>query len=119
MGGSCTGERPRRSGQEREGGHVARPHYGEVAAIDRGDLVDVQPLGGRDAGGVDGSKREVAIARDEFGDAQPVRGRDGLHAEITGGEVAEEAHLGLGTEPGREQASSRRTTPPSAPWATP
>ena len=71
----------------------ARPHDAEVAAVDRGNLLHSQPLGGRDDRGVDGSEREVAIARGELGDAQPVSSDNGLDAERTRGEVAEEAHF--------------------------
>jgi hypothetical protein len=39
-----------------------------VAAVDRGDVRQAQPLGGRYDRGVDGAQRKVAIGRNEFGD---------------------------------------------------
>ena len=90
------------SGQEREGSEGGLDDV-EVPAVGRRDLACVESFGRRDDAGVDGAEVEVSVAGDEFGDAEPVAGCDGFGEEVAGGEVADEADLGLGAEPGGDQ----------------
>ncbi len=83
------------SGQQREVDHVTRSYDAEMAAVERGDLGEAVAFRGCDDGGVDGPERQVVVRRYEFGDPEWVGGVDGLDGEVSAGEVAEEAHLGL------------------------
>lgn len=74
------------------------PHHGEVAAIERGDLGAPEPLGCGHHRGVDRPERQVAVGRHQLGDAKPVRGRNRVRNEVAGGEVAEEADVGVDAE---------------------
>lgn len=67
---------------------------GEVAAVDRGDLIYAEPLRARDHRGIDGAERKVVISADKVGDAQPVDRVDRFDIEGTGRHVAEELQLG-------------------------
>lgn len=91
------------SGKQPERLDVPGADRGEMAAVDRGDLGDVEPLGGGDHGRVDGSESEVAVGGDELGDPEPVACRHRLDRERAGSEVPQEPDLGLGAEPGGEQ----------------
>lgn len=82
---------------------MGRPHDGEVTAVQRSDLSDLEPFGRSDNGCVDGAERQVVIVGNQLGDAQQIGWADWLEDEATGGEVAEEADLGLPAEPCAEQ----------------
>lgn len=83
----------RASGQEGERVNVGGAYHGEVASVDCGDLLDAETFGGAHHRGVDGTQRQIPVARDQLGDAQPVRCSDGLDGERAAGEVSEEADL--------------------------
>jgi len=74
-----------------------------VAAIERGDLGDAPAFGRRDHRSVDAAKREVVVASDELGHSQQVGSVDRFEREAAGCQIPEESHLGLPTEPRREQ----------------
>jgi hypothetical protein len=74
-----------------------------MAVVERGDIRDADPFGGRDHGRVHGAEREVVVAGDELGDSEQVCRVDGLEREVPGCQVAEESDLGLPAEATREQ----------------
>lgn len=84
---------------------MPRADDAEVASIEGRDLGAAKAFGGGYDGGVDGAEREVAVAGDEFGDPQRVGGVEGLDDEV-GGEIAEEARLGLPAEACAEQITN-------------
>ncbi len=91
------------SGEQRERLDMPGADRREVTAVDGGNFGDVEPLGSGDHRGVDGSEPEVAVGGYELGEPEPVACRHGLDRERAGGEVSQEADLGLGAEPGGQQ----------------
>jgi hypothetical protein len=75
----------------------------EVAAVESGDLAELQSLGGRNHRSVDGAQGEVPVASDELSDAKPVLAGHGLADQIAGREVAEEADFGFSAEPAGQE----------------
>jgi hypothetical protein len=72
-----------------------------MAAIEGRDLGCVVALGRGDHGRVDGSERELVVAGNQLRHAEQVGGVDWLEREAAGGQVAEEANLGLPAETAR------------------
>lgn len=64
---------------------------------------DTQAFWGGNHRRINGAQREIAVAVDEFGNADPVSGGYGCDSEGAAGEVAQEAHLRLDPQPGRQQ----------------
>lgn len=82
---------------------MGRVHHAEVASVDGRDLLDAETFGSGHDGGVDGTQRQVPVARDQFGNAQPVRCSNGLDGERPSCQVPEEADLRNGAESSRKQ----------------
>jgi len=78
------------SGQESESLDMLGTDDGEVTAVQRRNLVDLQAFGSRDHGSVDAAEREVAVGAHELGDPQPFVGGDRFGDEVARGEVAKE-----------------------------
>lgn len=51
---------------------MARPHNGEVAPVQGGDLDYAKPFGDGNDAGVDATETEVRVNLDQLGDAFPV-----------------------------------------------
>jgi hypothetical protein len=85
---------------------ATRLNDGEVAEVDRGDLIHAEPLRARDHRGIDGTERKITVSADEVGNAQPVNGVNRLHVKGAGCHVAEEPQLGLCAETGGEQVDN-------------
>ena len=81
--------------EQRECRDMGGTYDAEVPPVERCHLVGVQPLSRSDDGCIDGAKREIAVGADELGDSKPVAGRNGFGYQIPGGDVADEADLGL------------------------
>jgi hypothetical protein len=86
-----------------EGRDVSGAHDGEVAAVEGGDLGDLEPLCRRHHRGVDCSQWQVLVAPHEFSYSKPVLAGHGLSDQISGSEVSEEADFGFYTEPACQQ----------------
>jgi hypothetical protein len=84
---------------------VRRPNDGEVLTIERRDAAFIKPLRGGNHGCVNGAERQITIASDEFRNPQPVGRSDGFDGEFACGEVCQETHLRLETNPGAEQVN--------------
>lgn len=82
---------------------VFGPNHAEVAAVEGGDGGDAKAFRGRDDGRVHRAQGQAPVSGDEFGDPEPVGGAHRLDRERAAGEVTEEAHLGVGAQPGRDQ----------------
>jgi hypothetical protein len=80
----------------------------EVPAIERRKRRDPKTLGCSDDGGVDGSKRQVAVLPDELADAQPVAGVYGLEGECAARDIANEPDLSLRADAARKQIRDLR-----------
>ena len=78
-------------------------HDGEMSAIDRCDVIHAQTLCCCDDGCVDGSERKVATPRHQLGDAHPVGCGNRLNDQVAGGDIAEEANLGIEAQSRAEQ----------------
>lgn len=76
--------------------------------IECDDLGDAVAFSGCDDRGVDCPEGEVVVGGYELGDPQRVRGVDRLDDEVAGGQVAQEAHLGLPTEATGEEVGDLR-----------
>lgn len=76
--------------------------------IECDDLGDVVAFGGCDDRSVDCPEGEVVVGGYELGDPQRVRGVDRLDDEVAGGQVAQEAHLGLPAEATGEEVGDLR-----------
>ncbi len=79
------------------------PKDAEVAAVEGGDVGDPKAFRGHDDGCVHRAERQGPVPGYEFGDPQPVGGVHRFDREGSAGEVAEEANLRVGTQPGRDQ----------------
>ena len=66
-----------RSGKKRKRSYVFRADDREVAAIQRGDDLEAEPLGERHDGCVDSPKGQIVIAGYELRDTHPIPGRTG------------------------------------------
>lgn len=82
---------------------MARPYGAEVPSIERRDLGNLEPLGGRHDGGIDRAKREIAVSGGQLSDAQPVSRRDRLWGQRSGSKIADESNFGLDPETRRNQ----------------
>lgn len=82
---------------------MARADDAEMAAVERRHFGDAEPLRCRDHRGVYGAERQVSVLGDELRDADGVAGMQRLDREAAGGEIAEEADLGLPAQPGCDQ----------------
>ncbi len=71
--------------------------------IQRGDLTDPQPFGGRDDGGIHRAEREVTVTRGQLRDAFPVSGEDGLGAQHAGSQIADKPDVRRDTEACRNE----------------
>ncbi len=78
-------------------------HDGEVSAIDRCDVAHAQTFGRGNDGCVDRAERKVAILHDQLCDAHPVGRGNWLGDEVAGGEITEEANLGIDAQSGAKQ----------------
>lgn len=84
------------------------PDDREMPAIEGGDGTRVKSFTSRDDRGVDRAKRQVAVAGHQLCDPQPVGRGDPLGHQLTRRQVAQEAHLGRGSDPGSEQIRDLR-----------
>jgi hypothetical protein len=72
---------------------------GEVTAVDGRDLTDAQPFCCGHHGSVYGAKWQVSVSGNKLSDPQPISGGYRFDGERAVGQVAEESHLGFGTQP--------------------
>lgn len=82
---------------------MLRPHDSKVASIERRNGRDSKALRGRDDRCIHGSERKISITSDELGDPKPVVIVDGNRDEGPAGEIAEETHLRVRTQPGPDE----------------
>ena len=74
-----------------------------MTSIHSRDLGYAQALSSTDDRRINGTQRQVAVARDQLGDPHPVRRRHRLDGERATCEVAEKADLRYYSKPGSEQ----------------
>jgi hypothetical protein len=101
------------SGDDFERVDVARPHDGEVTAIQRGEFCDVEPFSDRDDGRIDEPEAEVGVHLDQLDAALVVVDGEIDHVDPSGGDEAKQAGFCGGAEatfdePGRLGHDGRR-----------
>lgn len=77
---------------------VARPYDAEVPSIERRDLGNLEPLGGRHDGRIDCAEREIAVSGGQLSHAQPISRQHWFWGQRSGGKIAQEANFGLDPE---------------------
>jgi len=87
---------------------MLRTHDAEVAPIECGDRLDLEPLRGRDHGGIHRSKWQIAIGRHELPHPKPIRLVDHKGQQQTACQVTKEANLRRAAKPGGDQIGDLR-----------
>jgi len=75
----------------------------EVTAIQSGDDLDPESFGKCYDGCVNRPERQIVIAGDELRDPHPIARENRRSREISGGEIAEEAHFCFPSEAGFDE----------------
>ena len=93
---------------ESECGDMGRFDDREVPAIECGDRASPEPLACRDDRSVDRAKRKVSVGCHQLRDSKPIGWANLLGNQLARRQVAQEAHLGRGSDPGPEQIRDLR-----------